>query len=166
MVYGKNSTGAAFETYCDSDHGGDPDTSKSTGGFAILMGNSAVLWGAKLHRQVSMSSTEAEYVTAAATGSEIIWLRNFFEEIGCPIDGPSPLFLDSASAIQVLKNPEHQTTMRHVHRSYNWIREKIENGAISVCHIPGDENLADIFTKPLRRPKFVKCRAALGLCYI
>lgn len=86
---------------------GDADSSRSTGGFTILVGNVAVLWGAKFHCQVSISSTKAEYVANFSTGSEIIWMRNFFEEISGPVDNPSPLFPDSASAIQVSMNLEH-----------------------------------------------------------
>ena len=53
--------------------------------------------------------------------------------------------------------------MKHVHRAYHWIREQVERRTIAVSHVPGDENPADIFTKPLGRIKFAKFRAMLGL---
>jgi hypothetical protein len=53
--------------------------------------------------------------------------------------------------------------MKHVHRSYNWIREKVESKELRVTHVAGNENVADIFTKPLGTQKFQQFRAMLGL---
>jgi hypothetical protein len=106
---------------------------------------------------------ESEYTTASATGCEIIWMREFLDEIGYDISLPSTLFVDNNSAILVAKNPEHQSTMKHVNRSYHWIREKVADKEIKVEHIPGADNPADIFTKPLGRVKFTRFREMLGL---
>jgi hypothetical protein len=129
----------------------------------ISVGTGAVTWGSRLQKHVSLSSTESEYTTATATGCEIMWMRYFLEEIGYDVSDPSPLFLDSASALQVIKNPEHQSTMKHVHRSHHWIRDHVEQGDIHVQHVRTDENIADIFTKPLGRTKFEYLHAKLGL---
>lgn len=90
-------------------------------------------------------------------------MRYLLEELGYDTSRPSPLLVDNKSAIQVAKHPEHQSTMKHVHRAYHWIRELVDWQQITVSHVPGDENPADIFTKPLRRLKFTKFRAMLGL---
>jgi hypothetical protein len=163
LIYAPNTSNELFTTHSDADLGGNPDNSRSTAGFVISIGGGAVLWSSRLQRQVAMSSTEAEYTTAAATGTEIIWMREFFEEIGYDISTPSTLFIDNASAIQVAKNPEHQSTMKHVHRSYHWLRERVNEGDIRVRHVPGSENVADIFTKPLGPTKFKQCCTLLGL---
>ena len=94
----------------------------------------------------------------------MMWTRYLFEDLGYDITRPSPLLVDNKSSIQVAKYLEHQSTMKHVHRAYHWIRIHIEQGEISVSHIPSNENPADIFTKPLGRVKFAKFRAMLGLC--
>lgn len=93
----------------------------------------------------------------------MMWMRYFLEEVGYDMSQPSPLFLDSASALQVVKNPEHQSTMKHVHRSHHWIRNHVEVGDIRVQHVAGTENVADIFTKPLGRVTFEYLRGKLGL---
>jgi hypothetical protein len=152
-----------FVTHSDADLGGNPDNARSTAGFVMSVGGGAVLWGSRLQRNVALSSTESEYTTAAATGCEIIWMREFLDEIGYDISKPSTLFLDSNSALQVAKNPEHQSTMKHVNRNYHWIRERVAEGDIKLVHVPGTENVADIFTKPLGPIKFDKFRSMLGL---
>ena len=158
-----NTTDSLFTTHCDADLGGNPDNSRSTAGYVMHVGSGAVMWGSRLQKHVSLSSTESEYTTASSAAREVIWMRYFMEEIGYDISNPSTLFMDSGSAIQVAKNPEHQSTMKHVHRSYNWIREKVESKELRVTHVPGSENVADIFTKPLGTQKFQLFRAMLGL---
>lgn len=163
LTYRPTASPYLFTTYSDADLGGNPDNSRSTAGFVLQIGDGAVSWGSRLQKHVSLSSTESEYTTASATGTEIMWLRYFLDELGFDTSKPSPLFLDNASAEQVVRNPEHQSTMKHVHRCWNWIRSHVADGFIEVRHVPGNENPADIFTKPLKRIKFVRFRDALGL---
>ncbi|CCA75880.1 hypothetical protein PIIN_09876 [Serendipita indica DSM 11827] len=153
-----------FTTHSDADLGGNADNTSSTAGFIMSIGGGAVMWSSRLQRHTSLSSTELEYTTASATGCEIIWMRSFLDEIGYDIASyPSTLFVDNASVIQVAKNPEHLSTMKHVHRSFNWIRERVANNEIRVAHVPGAVNVADVFTKPLGRIKFEQFVKMLGL---
>jgi len=103
-------------------------------------------------------------MTVSKVGCEVMWMRYVLGEFGYDTSRPSPILVDNASAIQVARHPEHQSTMKHVHRAYHWIRDHVERGDMMVTHVPGSENPADIFTKPLGRVKFAKFRAMLGLC--
>ena len=49
--------------------------------------------------------------------------------------------------------------------TYNiiFIREAVEDGKITVKYIPTDENVSDIFTKALPKPKFQRLVELLGL---
>ena len=162
-TYSPSSPSDPFVVYCDADLGGDPSTSRSTAGYITRIASVTVIWGSIFHRNTSLSSTEAKYTTASAAGTELMWMCYFLEECGYNMDSPSPLFMDNASAIQVAKNPEHQSTMKHVHREYHWIRENVENKLIRVSHVSSADNIADIFTKPLKRPTFTRLRDFLGL---
>ena len=163
LTYSPSNSAEIFTVYSDADLGGDPRTSRSTAGYVTKIGTGAVSWGSRLQKFTALSSTEAEYTTASAAATELMWMRYFLEECGYDLTSPSVLFMDNASAIQVAKNPEHQSTMKHVHREYNWIRENVEQGLIRVAHVPSAENVADIFTKPLKRPSFTRLRDELGL---
>ena len=163
LVYSGCSSPDLFTAFSDADLGGNPDNSRSTGGFAICIGGGAVQWGSRLHPHVSLSSTESEYTTVSKVGCEVMWMRYLLGEFGYDTSRPSPILVDNASAIQVARHPEHQSTMKHVHRTYHWIRDHVEQGDMSVTHVPGSENPADIFTKPLGRVKFTKFCMMLGL---
>ena len=53
--------------------------------------------------------------------------------------------------------------IKHIDLRYHFIREAVEDGKIIVKYVPTDENVSDIFTKPLARPKFAKFVEMLGL---
>jgi hypothetical protein len=163
LSYSRLPTPDLFVTYSDADLSGNPDNSRSTGGFAVCIGGGAVQWGSRLQPHVSLSSTESEYTMASKVSCEVMWMRYLFQELGYDVSRPSQLLVDNKSAIQVAKHPEHQSTMKHIHRAYHFIRDLVEQKEIVVSHVPGDENLADIFMKPLGRLKFLKFRSMLGL---
>ena len=163
LAYSGLSSPDLFTAFSDANLGGNLDNSHSTGGFAICIGGGAVQWGSRLHSHMLLSSTKSEYTTVSKVGCKVMWTRYLLGKFGYDISRPLPILVDNASAIQVAKHPEHQSTMKHVHRAYHWIRDHVERGDISVTHVPGSENLADIFTKPLGRIKFAKFRGMLRL---
>ena len=163
LVYLHTMSEDRFATYSDVDLSGNPDNLRSTGGFAICITGATVQWGSHLQPHVSLSSTESEYTIASKVACEVMWMRYLFEEVGYDMSHTPPLVVDNQSALQVAKHPEHQSTMKHVHRTYHWIWDHVERGLISVSHVPGDLNPVDIFTKPLGRVKFQRFCNMLAL---
>nr|GEX07324.1 Gag-Pol polyprotein [Tanacetum cinerariifolium] len=68
--------------YVDSDYASDLDGSKSTTGYVFTLSGGTVSWVSKLQSLVAMSTTEAEYVTAAQASKEAVWLKMLLEELG------------------------------------------------------------------------------------
>jgi hypothetical protein len=164
LVYSHSSAPDLFTTYSDTDLSGNLDNSHSTSGFTICIGRGAVQWGSQLQLHVSLSSTESEYTTASKVGCEVVWMRYLLEELGYDVSCPSPLLVDNKSTIQVAKHPKHQSTMKHVHHTYHWICNLVDQRQIAISHVPGNENPADIFMKPLGKLKFTKFQGMLRLC--
>ena len=163
LVYLWQSSPDLFTTFSDTNLSRNPNNSCSTGGFAICIGRGTTQWGSCLQPCVSLSSTESEYTTTSKVSCEILWTQYLFEELGYDTMHLSLLLVDNKSAIQVLKHPEHQSTMKHVHCAYHWICKQVEQQMIVVHHVPRDENPADIFMKPLGCIKFIKFREMLRL---
>ena len=63
-----------FITYSDSDHGGNLDNGRSTGGYVVKIGSGAVCWSSKLQSLVALSTTEAEHIAAVEASKEILWM--------------------------------------------------------------------------------------------
>lgn len=152
-----------FEVYSDADHGGNPDTGKSTSAYVIKMGTGAVSWSSKLQSIVALSTTEAEYVSAVSAASEAIWMRQLLTELGYAPPSPSTLHMDNQSAIQVAKNPEHHGRMKHLDLRYYWLRDEVEKGTLAIDYVPTDSMVADILTKSLARVKVEEGCRQLGL---
>ena len=130
----------------------------------LKVGTGAVDWSSKLQPIVTLSSTEAEYVTAVEAGKEVLWMRNLLTELGYPIEGkPSVLHVDNNSAISVARNPEHFGRIKHLDLRFYWLRDMVQAGLISPQFCPTAQMPADILTKALPRPKVAEMRALLGL---
>ena len=135
-----------FTSYCDADHGGDRDNKRSTSGMIIKMGTGAVSWASRLQTIATLSTTEAEYVSAVSAGQEMVWLRNLLSEFGYQFNGASTLFIDNQSAISVANNPEHHGRMKHLDLRFYWLRDMVELGSISVKHLRTEDMPAVLLT--------------------
>ncbi|GKB71866.1 retrovirus-related pol polyprotein from transposon TNT 1-94, partial [Tanacetum coccineum] len=66
-------------------------------------GWTAVSWMSRIQKCVAMSTTEAEYMAIAEAVKELVWLKNFLEELD-RAQTESVLFCDNQSAIHLTKN--------------------------------------------------------------
>ena len=152
-----------FAAYCDADHGGNVDSGKSTGGDLITIAGGAVSWASKLQSIVALSTTEAEYIAAVEGAKEVVWMRQLLSEFGLRVSGPSALRVDNQATISASNNPEHHGRIKHLDLRFYWLRDTVAAGIITPEFIPTSEQPADIFTKPLARLDFKRCRTQLGL---
>jgi hypothetical protein len=58
---------------------------------------------------------------------------------------------------------EFHSRTKHIDLRYHFIREAVDNGKIVMKYIPTTDNVADIFTKALAKPKFKHFAELLGL---
>lgn len=148
--------------YSDSDYGGDMDTRRSTTGFVLNLGASAISWSSQLQSCVALSSTEAEYMASAQAIKELIWVDNLLGELLIKYESKI-LFVDNQSAIRLIKNPVFHKRTKHIDIMFHFIRERYGDGFFELVNIPTSEQVADIFTKALAREKFLKFRSLMGM---
>ena len=70
---------------------------------------------------VTLSTTEAEYVSTVSAGQETIWFWNLFTEFGYSQTCPSPLLMGNQSAISVARNPDHHGQVKHLDLCFYWL---------------------------------------------
>ncbi|CAL8993609.1 unnamed protein product [Prunus brigantina] len=112
---------------------------------------------------VALSTAEAEYVSAAETTSQAIWLRFVLEDFGEEQAAATTLFCDNTSVIAMSKNPVFHQRTKHIGRKFHFIRDAIQEGVIDLVYYKGEEQIADIFTKALPKDRFNYLRNLLGV---
>ncbi|CEL57092.1 hypothetical protein RSOLAG1IB_12068 [Rhizoctonia solani AG-1 IB] len=139
--------------YSDSDYGTQFGR-KSISGVVILLCGTAVTWVSNKQLSVSISTMEAKCYTMAKACQEIIWIWNFMLYLGFPIETPTTLLVNNATAIAYSNNPIQGTRAKHIDIQFHFVRNAISKKLIEIGPIPSCNNLADTFTKPLPYNQF------------
>lgn len=152
-----------LEIYTDADYASDPATRRSVSGIVAKFCGGAVTWASKRQQCISLSTTESEYVAASEGAREAMWLFRLYQEISSLKSVPV-LLVDNSSAIKLAKNPEFHKRSKHIDVRMHYIREKIQEGQLTIEHVPGNKQAGDILTKPLPHVRFAYLKSLLGMC--
>jgi hypothetical protein len=60
-----------------------------------------------------------------------------------------PLLCDNESAIKIDYNPCEHSRTKHIDIQHHFLRDHAIKGDVVILHVRTDDQLADIFTKPL-----------------
>ena len=131
---------------------------KSTSGYIFLLAQAAIAYISKKQVSIALSSTEAEIMAASLAALEAIFLRGILAEMRCAQDKPTVIGVDNQGAVALARNYVSNSRTKHIERRHLKIRELVEEFRVRPEFVPTDENPADLFTKPLGRPKFEKFR--------
>ena len=148
--------------YSDADYGGCKIDRKSTSGICHFLGRSLVSWGSKKQSTVDLSSTEAEYVAASSCCTQVLWIKHQLEDFGIMLS-EVPIKCDNTSTIALSKNPVFHARTKHIDIKHHFLRDHVQKKEISLEFVNTEEQVADIFTKPLDSTRFDHFRSCLGL---
>jgi hypothetical protein len=158
-------TGFDLTGYTDSDYAGCRIDRKSTSGSCQFLGRRLISWYSKKQHSVSTSTAEAEYIAAGSCCAQILWIRNQLNDYGLVLN-KIPIFCDNTSAIAISNNPVQHSRTKHIDIRYHFIREHVMNETVVLHFVPTEDQLADIFTKPLDESTFSRLVGELGMLNI
>ena len=133
----------------DAAHANDLRNRRSTTGYAFLYAGGAVSYRCKTQSITATSSTEAEFLAAVVAAKQAKYLRAVLTELGFPPAGPTPIYEDNQSAINMINARIPTERSRHIDIQHFAIQDWKEAGSIEMRFIPGVINPADDMTKPL-----------------
>ena len=151
-----------LEGYCDADWASQAHR-HSISGFAFHYGIRAILWSSKKQNIVTLSSTESKYITFTHAAKEAIWLQTFINEVTGISVKPLTVLGDNQGSLALTRDNKYHSRTKHIDLQYHFIHEAVDDAKIQVEYIPTKDNIANIFTKSLARPKFTHFVAMLGL---
>lgn len=106
---------------------------------------------------------EAEYAATCEVTKTAVWLSCLLQYFSGREQQKVPIYCDNEGAVRLASNAEFHQVTKHVLVRYHYIREKVTEGKIEDKYIPTDDQLADIFMKPLTGPKFTAMRKRIGV---
>ena len=160
------SDGLTVSGFADSDYAGDEDNSRSTDGNVFTMAGGPVSWSSKRQPVVAKSTTEAEYYALARACQQAVWMTSWMGEAGLPQESMATLYGDNKGSVDLSKNTRGVAKAKHIRVNYHFVRERVKMGEVDIIQIPTENNLADIFTKPLPRETHLRFVKAMGLSIV
>ncbi|KAL8099476.1 hypothetical protein AgCh_031924 [Apium graveolens] len=157
-------TGSSVDitNYRDADFAGCKIGRKSTSGSCQFLGGRLVSWYIRKQKSISTSTAEAEYIAAGSCYAQILWMKNQLLDYG--LDYSSIVInCDNQSAIAMIGNPVQHSMTKHISIRYHFISEHVEAGTLELIFVPTDQQVADIFTKPLCEATFTRLVHELGM---
>lgn len=146
----KKEASSVLTTYTDSDYAGCLEDRKSTSEYAFMMSSGAVAWSSRKQPIVTLSTTEAEFVAAAACACQAIWMKKVLEMLGCEGDKCTTIFCDNSSTIKLSKNLVMHGRSKHIGVRFHFLRDLSKEGVVQLVHCGSQEQIADVLTKPLK----------------
>ena len=161
-LYYKRSEKFELNAYTDADWGGNIDDRKNTSGGALFLGKRLVTWTSRKKSCTSQSTAKAEYVAAAISCTNIVWIKHLLKGMKEEIIEPVTLYCDNTSAINISRNPVMHAKTKHIAIKYHYVRELVEDKQVKMEYINSKVKIDDIFSKPLPKDSFEYLRGKLG----
>jgi hypothetical protein len=94
--------------------------------------------------------------------AQLLWMRQTLQDFGYNLS-KVPLLCDNESAIRMADNPIEHSRTKHIDIQHHFLRDHQQKGDIEVFHVSSENQLANIFTKPLDEQTFCKLRSELNV---
>ena len=102
----------------------------------------------KLQRTVSLSSTEAEYLSACEAGQEAVWQARLVRDLTGHKVGPVTIFEDNKGCRDLALSSKFHARVKHIEIRHHKLREWVQARRIKLEPIASGDQIADAFAAP------------------
>ena len=96
---------------------------------------------------------ESEYIVAGACCTQLLWMKRTLKYYGIKVKY-IPLYYDNESVIKIAHNHVQHSHTKHITIRHHFIRDHVAREDIIINRDKTENNLANIFTKPLDEKQF------------
>ncbi|KAL0355572.1 UNVERIFIED_CONTAM: Retrovirus-related Pol polyprotein from transposon TNT 1-94 [Sesamum radiatum] len=124
-----------------------------------------VAWKSSKQDTTADFTTEAKYIVASKAAKEVVWIKNYIQELGVVPSSAEPvvIFCDNNGAIAQAKEPRSHHRSKHILRRYHLLREMVGRGDCRMDRVSSAENTADPLTKPMSQVAHTQHLDKMGL---
>ena len=119
-------------------------------------------WSSKKQNSIALSTAEAEYISVGSCCAQLLWMKATLSDFGIKFK-QVPLLCDNESAVKLTNNLVQHSRTKHINDCHHFIRDHQQKGDICIKSVGTDDQLADIFTKPVDEKRFCKLRNGLNI---
>ncbi len=180
MIY-RTDLAKGLEVFVDANFAGgwDPEEAENTDnvyshtGFVICYAGCPMFWQSKLQIEIALSTAEAEYIALMQALRKTLPMTNLMREMNVifPLYLPKPKFAlkvweDNQSCIAMTNNTKCTPQTKHIAIKYHHFQKHVKaqsnpDGFIEIEYCSTEEQVADIFTKPVCKDIFVSLQKLL-----
>jgi hypothetical protein len=134
--------------YADSDWAMDIRHRRSISGIIMMLAGGAIAWKCpRVQITISLSTTEAEILSASDAGRLALYLRSVLAELGHPQEYATVIFEDNRAAVLISQasHPTRQT--RHIDIREFALLDWNDRGLIILESLDTSKNASDMLTK-------------------
>lgn len=136
---------------------------KSNSGYLFKYNGSCISWSCRKQESVSLSSTEAEYISLSEATQEAIWLRRLMNDFEIKIHKAVIIYEDNQSCLKLTQNDKFSRKTKHIETKFNFVRDLVNKNIIKLLYCPTEQMEADMLTKPLQAIKIKYFCELIGL---
>ncbi|KAI1004930.1 hypothetical protein K3495_g3287 [Podosphaera aphanis] len=152
-----------YSAWTDATWGTESDR-KSFQGYVIVWYGGATSWAANRQKSTALSTMEAEIMAASEGAKELAWMEKVCSDLNLDWKEPSTLWTDNEAAMELSKTTKFHNKAKHIEIKYLFVRnDMMQRNRISVKHVAGNDQIADVLTKQLTKEKFQKLISGFGL---
>ena len=149
--------------YADADWADNKSTRKSVSGGIVSINGMPVQWICKKQSCVSLSTLEAEFIAGTEVSRELLGLKQLAEELQVKLHLPIPLWMDNKEGIVQIEQESSSSRLKHVDMKFKFLCDRAKKNQVVPSYVRSEDQVGDIFTKPLSQQKILKLRELCGL---
>ena len=136
---------------------------KSVSGCVLIIYGAVVMWTCKKQSGVSMSTMEAEFISASQAGRELLGLKELLGELKLRACKPMPMWVDNQAVIQQLESEKSTSSAKHVDIRFKFLRHHVRARVVNPRFIMSEDIMTDMLTKSLPAPRMKDLSAMFKL---
>jgi hypothetical protein len=95
-------------------------------------------------------------------GKEVVWVQHLMGELGFLVETSTVVYYANQSVIQVEKNPIAHSKLKNVELHAHYLRHLVQENVVNLVYYRKDDQVVDIFMKPISETTFVTLQTMLG----